>query len=428
MAVRDYVGHAGTPLLSRWELPECSHRRELFAIALNLGPLVAGIAGLALLAPSSDWSDPVLVAALAAVSAIAYAAEARLKVGNRVFFGATLIVALVTLAVAGPLPAIVVWMVPDLIARFVLRIEDRFSPGFVANLGSYALAALAGAGLLALAGSPQGAAMAPALYAAGIAMWAINFIVARLAFAPFYQRYRPAALIRDEFVDLAPAVLGMLLVGVVAAVGADAFGLWALAPLALAIVVPQVALERISRGQSAGLLARADAMRLYTAAIADVLSLPRDQRRELACASDLVAATDDPIAARGLDWREADTSKVAFLALHTRERWAGDGWPAGLPAEAIPEGSRILAVASAWAELTARGTLELSQSEAILDLAAQAGRAFDPTVVEAAQRVVSDEERFARNPGFQPQLHRLWAPRSLRRGALPAMLPRLLAS
>jgi hypothetical protein len=424
----DYSSGVWMRMIKRWRPADCTLQRERLAIALNLLPPFVALAGFVLLAPASDWSDPVLIAALAGVSAVAYGAEARLKHGNRVFFGASLVVALVTLAVAGPLPAILVWLVPDLIAKFALRAEDRLSPGFVANVGSYALAALAGAELLRLAGSPEGAAMAPALYAAGVAMWAINFAVARLAFAPFYQGYRVAPLIRDEFFDLAPAVLGMLVVGVVAAVGVEALGLVALAALAAVIVVPQYALERIAEGESAARLARADAMRLYTAAITDVLDIPREQRRELACAADLLHAAGDPIETRGLDWREADTSRVAFLALHARERWAGDGWPAGLPAEAIPRGSRILAVADAWAGLTAEGTPELSQPEAILALAAQSGLAFDPEVVDAATRVVDDEEGFAREPGFAPTLHRLPVPRSMRRYALPAMLPRLVGS
>ena len=131
-----------------------------------------------LLAPASDWSDPILIAALAGISAVAYAAEARLKRGERVFFGATLIAAMVTVAVAGPLPAILVWAVPDLIARYVLRVESKLSPGFVANLGSFALAALVGAEMLALGGSPSGPAVGPSLFAAGVAMWAANFAVA----------------------------------------------------------------------------------------------------------------------------------------------------------------------------------------------------------------------------------------------------------
>jgi hypothetical protein len=398
------------------------------AIALNVVPACVAVAAFLIAAPASDWSDPVLIAALAGVSIVAYGAEARLKAANRVFFGASLIVALVTLGVAGPAPALLVRLVPDLIARFVLRSERWFSPGFVANGSSYALAVLVGAWLLELAGSPTGAEMAPSLYAAGVAMAAINFCFARLTFAPFYQGYRPAALIRDEFVDLAPAVLGMLIVGVIAAALVDAIGVSAVALLAAVIVVPQVALERITNRASAARLARADAMRLYTAAIADVLEMPRHERHELACAADLVRSTDDPVNARGLDWRNADVSRIAFLALHSHERWAGDGMPAGLPAEAIPEGSRILAVADAWAGLTAAGTAEMSPSEAMLALAAQADLAFDPTVVAAAARVVEDEEGFAREPNFQPSLHRLPVPRSIRRGALPAVLPSLVDS
>jgi hypothetical protein len=412
--------------MRRWVAPVSSRKRVALAIALNVVPAIAAIAAFVLIAPASSWDDPVMIAALACVSAIAYGAEARLKAANRVFFGATLIVALVTLAVAGPLPALLVWLVPDLIARFVLRSEQWISPGFLANVTSYALAVLAGAGLLALAGSPTGAEIAPSLYAVGVAMWAINFCFARLTFAPFYQGYRPAALIRDEFVDLAPAVLGMLVVGVAATVLAEGIGVLALAPLAAVIVVPQLALERIANTASMARLARADAMRLYTSAIADVLGIPRAERRELACASDLVWPTEDPLSARGLDWLAADISRTAFLALHSHERWAGDGVPAGLPAEAIPRGSRILAVADAWAGLTAAGTVEMSQTEAMLALAAQADRAFDPEVVDAATRVVGDEEGFARDPHFQPKLHTLPVPRSVRRGALPALLPSLV--
>lgn len=413
--------------LLRWRPPDASRRREVKAVALNLVPAVVGLAGLALLAPRSDWSQPALLAALVACSAIAFVAEAQLKAANRVFFGANLVVALVALAVAGPVPALLIWLVPDLITRFVLRSEQRVSPGFVANVGSYALAVLVGALLLALAGTPTGPAMAPSLYAVGVAMWAINFCFARLAFAPFYQRYRPAALIRDEFVDLGPAVLGMLVVGVVAAVLVESLGVLALAPLALVILIPQAALERIAGGESAGYLNRSEAIRLYTAAIADVLAIPRDERRQLSCAADLVAPATDPLETPGLAWRRHDdASEAVLLALHARERWAGGGWPAGLPAEAIPRGSRVLAVAEAWAALTARGTPELSQSEAILALSAQSGSAFDPAVVEAAARVVGDEEGFAREPCFQPTLHRLPVPRALRRTALPMVLPRLV--
>jgi hypothetical protein len=251
-----------TRVLHRWRAPDASHQRELTAIALNLFPLLLGLGGLAMLVPHSDWGQPVLLASLAAVSAIAYGAEARLKAANRVFFGANLIVALVALAAIGPVAAFVIWLVPDLLTRFVLRSERRVSPGFAANVGSFALACLAGAGLIALAGSPGGAHILPALYAAGIAMWAVNFCFARLTFAPFYQRYRPTALVRDEFAYLAPPVLGMLVVGVLTAVLVGSIGVLALAPLALVIVVPQAALERIAGAHSTADLTRSQAIGL----------------------------------------------------------------------------------------------------------------------------------------------------------------------
>jgi hypothetical protein len=419
-------GRPSQRVFQRWRPRDASRRRELIAVLLNVVPALLAVAALALVAPASDWSDPVLIAALAAASAIAYGAEARLKAANRVFFGANLVIALVALAACGPLPALLVWLVPDLITRFVLRTEGRLSPGFVANFGSYAVAVLAGAGLLALAGSPSGPAVAPALYATGIAMWALNFCFARLTYAPFYQGYRPIALIRDEFADLGPAVLGMLLVGVIAAVLVEVVGVVALAPLALIILVPQAALERIVAAESAACLHRPEATRLYAAAIADVLDVPRAERRELACAADLLAPSSDPIAAEDIDWGGADHSRIAYLVLHSSERWTGGGRPAGLSGEAIPPSSRILAVATAWAGLTAAGTPEVSQADAILALAAQSGRAFDPTIVDAAARVVGDEEGFARRPDFQPQLHRLPVPRSVRRVALPLVLPRLV--
>ena len=141
-----------------------------------------------------------------------------------------------------------------------------------------------------------------------------------------------------------------------------------------------------------------------------MLGLSRNERREIAAAGKLLAPAE-PGAAPEL----TEAPEATLLALHAHERWSGDGWPAALPAEAIPLGSRILAVAEAWAGLTARGTLELPQSEAILSLAAQSGSAFDPQVVDAAARVVGDEEGFAREPTFQPTLHRLRVPR----GAAP---------
>ena len=410
-------------VLGRWRLGDATRARGLTATAINVAPALVAILGYALIRPASDWGDPVMIAALCAVSALAYLAEARLKFGALAFYGATFIAAFVALIIAGALPALLVWIVPDLISRYLLRREPRFSPGLVATISSYALALLAGSALIQMAGEPAGTAAAPTLYAVGVAMWTINFCFARLTFAPYYQGIPPAVLIRDEFAALAPTALAMLLVGVIAGLAAAAVGVLALLPLAAVICVPQMVLEQMVSSEPVGRLDRPAATRLYSEAIADVLHLSRPQRREIACAAGMIDAagrSDD----RGLDWRHTDVSRAAFLALHSHERWAGNGWPAGLPAEAIPIGSRILAVAVEWAALTASDTARLSQADALLALEAQSGNSFDPAVVAAAVQVVEDESGFAIEPAFQPKLHRLPGPRSWRRGTLPGLLPR----
>ena len=90
-----------------------------------------------------------------------------------------------------------------------------------------------------------------------------------------------------------------------------------------------------------------------------------------------------------------------------------------------PLSSRVLAVARAWSDLTAAGTVELSHSEALLDLTLRAGEELDPEVVTAAEQVVAEEQGFVREPGFQPRLHRLPLPRPVRRAKLPTVLAHL---
>ena len=258
-------------------------------------------------------------------------------------------------------------------------------------------------------------------------MWAVNFGSSRgSTFAPFYQGIASVGADRDD--EFAASRAGR---------ARDARGRgrrrrsrprrsasspWS--PLALRdSACPQLVLERMasSRLRSTA-LERTAATRLYAEAMADVMCLPRAQRREIACATGFIDAAAGQ-GQHGLDWRHTDVSRAAFLALHSHERWAGNGWPAGLPAEAIPIGSRILAVAVEWASLTAHDTARLSQADAMLALEAQSGHAFDPAVVAAAVRVVADESGFASEPSFQPKLHRLPGPRAWRRGALPGLLP-----
>ena len=63
------------------------------------------------------------------------------------YFDASIVLALLALVIAGPLPALLVWIVPDAISRFVVR-QDLALAGLIATVSSFALAVLAGYGAL----------------------------------------------------------------------------------------------------------------------------------------------------------------------------------------------------------------------------------------------------------------------------------------
>lgn len=76
---------------------------------------------------------------------------------------------------------------------------------------------------------------------------------------------------------------------------------------------------------------------------------------------------------------------VARLVRASAERWDGSGYPDGLRGEAIPMGSRIIAVCVAFDAMTeARPYRQpLTPAEALEELRSWAGRQFDPVVVSA---------------------------------------------
>jgi putative two-component system response regulator len=72
---------------------------------------------------------------------------------------------------------------------------------------------------------------------------------------------------------------------------------------------------------------------------------------------------------------------------HHHERWDGSGYPYGLQGEEIPEAARLLAVADALDAITSDRPYRAAESpetayEIIMD---QAGRQFDPRMIEAFQ-------------------------------------------
>ena len=76
---------------------------------------------------------------------------------------------------------------------------------------------------------------------------------------------------------------------------------------------------------------------------------------------------------------------VARLVRQSHERWDGAGYPDGLSGEAIPLGSRIVFVCTAFDDMTSERPhhAALEPADAVAQLERGAGSQFDPAVVEA---------------------------------------------
>ncbi|WP_245971466.1 HD domain-containing phosphohydrolase [Calidithermus terrae] len=77
------------------------------------------------------------------------------------------------------------------------------------------------------------------------------------------------------------------------------------------------------------------------------------------------------------------------IARSHHERWDGSGYPDGLAGEAIPLEARIVSVVDVFDALTSKRPYKRAWTveEALAEIAAQAGRQFDPRIVEALLRI-----------------------------------------
>jgi len=84
-----------------------------------------------------------------------------------------------------------------------------------------------------------------------------------------------------------------------------------------------------------------------------------------------------------------------LAVLHHHERYDGTGYPQGLRGEEIPLGARIIAVADSYEAMTSDRPYRraLSREEAVAELKSGMGTQFDPMVVAAFLKVLSEEER-----------------------------------
>lgn len=147
----------------------------------------------------------------------------------------------------------------------------------------------------------------------------------------------------------------------------------------------------------------------YATAIAEDMGLPREEIQNLRYAALLhdigvsvgledrlnqivalgpeerLELLEHPLEGARLIGRVASLVRVAQIVKHHHERFDGFGYPEGLQGEAIPLGSRILAVANAYdAMISYRPYRQsLSPIRAVAELRKESGRQFDPTVVNA---------------------------------------------
>ncbi|HET8999571.1 MAG TPA: HD domain-containing phosphohydrolase [bacterium] len=83
---------------------------------------------------------------------------------------------------------------------------------------------------------------------------------------------------------------------------------------------------------------------------------------------------------------------VAKLVRHHQEKWDGTGYPDGLTGDAIPLGSRILAVVDAYGAITEARPYKPARTvaEAVAEIKRCAGNQFDPRVTEVFCKVVEE--------------------------------------
>ena len=81
---------------------------------------------------------------------------------------------------------------------------------------------------------------------------------------------------------------------------------------------------------------------------------------------------------------------LALIVRHHHERWDGSGYPDGLSGEAIPLGSRVLAIVDCYDALTSDRPYrpELSHDLAIAMITERRGSMFDPQIVDVFLRMV----------------------------------------
>jgi hypothetical protein len=369
-----------------------------------------------LFAPPSQWHPLALLLTLGAIAFFSYLGA--VAANRSALFDAGFVAGLLAVVFLGPVPAAWIWIGTEVAALAVERVRTS---AFLANVASYGWAALAGSLLFdALTGGSTHASMsfASAVALTGLAMHAVNFTITRGLIAVVRDGKGIVETTIQELVVYSPAIVVMTALGAATALLYTQVGILALALFAVVVVVPQALLPILLRPQPVAALDHAAAVSLYALAIARMLRCDRDTRLIL---RDAVHYLRD----RRLKPRTGELSRfttehrlaLVEAVLFYREHWDGHGGkPGAVGGDMIPLTSRILAVADAWAGLTAKGSPGLTHAQAMNQLEARAGLHFDPRVVAAAQEVVLEQQLgLGDEVAYQPRMRNIPIPAVVRR-------------
>jgi hypothetical protein len=403
--------------------------------------IVHALLAAALVPAFAFWAHPRfphigLLVLVLLVAVLAEPAEVELRNGIRI--DATTAAGLIALVLAGPLAALLVMFLPLVISSTItwripaLRVERRelFRVGNLSNLASYGWSLLLAGALLGALGV-HGPSLAP-LAGIKIALCGVVASASQLALGPGIHRtlwkgYSLGEVGRDAL-QAAPSDLTVLALGSVAAVLIAPWHLGALLLFTVIVLVPAT-VPAGARARPANRLAQHAATARYADPLGTVLGLGREERRHIPIVASLAranAASDlessvlaHPVlghaALEDLKLSIEPVDRPAYASWVVSEWFDGSG-PAGIAGEQIPLLARVIAFAARWSFLTAAGGPELSHEQALVDLRAEAGRRFDPAVLDAAEFIVARERRTTELPAFLPFLHRV--PRLVRRPAL----------
>ncbi|HEY6696505.1 MAG TPA: HD domain-containing phosphohydrolase [Solirubrobacteraceae bacterium] len=365
------------------------------------------------LAPRSSWDAPVALLALAVMAVVVDRHDVPLPSGIR--FDGLIAVSLITVALAGPIPALAVALTP-MIVNGVSGHERLLRAGNLANLAAYGWYTLAGSVLLQLAvDDPASPSAVGWLVVAGVVMQLVNWAIGPAIYGPLWLGH-PFRVFVDLLVDTIGAGMVMIALAAGCVLLVGPIGVLALIVFAAIAVLPGSFLTYAARSRPVARLDHAVATKQYALALAMHLKRSRRDRRHLArviAASQSQSATGDPI-----DYIRATAvalRPVTMDAQLSTEWWNGNGTPIGLRGDAIPIAARILAVAETWSSLTARGSAQLGHHDVLERLKADAGKRFDPAIVRAAAAVVAQERVTSSAPAPAPDMHRLRVPAPLRR-------------